>query len=62
MITSQLTKIMEKVMLNKLEELGSKLLYSGSYQAGFKKHTSTQKNVTILLNQILKSRSKRKDK
>ena len=40
MIMSHMTKIIEKAILFKLEEIGSKLLYSGSYQAGFKKETS----------------------
>ena len=36
-VLSQLTKILEKAIRNKIEESGSKFLESGSYQTGFKR-------------------------
>lgn len=59
-ITSYLTKIMEKAIMLKLEQIGSSLLSSGSYQSGFKKESSTAKNTTTLLNQIMKSKRVKK--
>lgn len=59
MVLSHLTKIIEKCIKNKLEEMGSKMLETGSYQSGFKQGMSTQKNLATLLNMTTLSRRKR---
>jgi hypothetical protein len=41
MILSHLTKIIEKVIKNKLEKIQSKFLITDDYQSGFKAEVST---------------------
>lgn len=58
-VLSQLSKVLEKAIKNKLEERESGLFNSGNYQTGFKKGVSTSTNLAQVLNDILRTRSKR---
>jgi hypothetical protein len=60
MVLSHITKILEKVIKNKIEDTNSKLLQTGDYQSGFKTNISTHKNLSIICNRILNARQKRK--
>ena len=55
-------KVLEKARKNKLEATQSTLLYSGSYKSVFKKGKSTTTNLATVLNEILRTRMKRKDR
>ena len=61
MILSHITKILEKSIKNKLEQNESNFLRTEEYQSGFKAKTSTHKNLIIIINQILRNKTKRKD-
>ncbi len=54
-----MTKIVEKMLVNKIESLNSKLLDTGSYQTGFKKGSMTYINLTKVLESINDARKKR---
>ncbi len=52
MVLSHITKVVEKAILNKLNELGSKIFNVGGYQTGFKEGKSTSLNLTRVLRSI----------
>ena len=58
-VLSQLMKILEKAIKNKLESSGSKMFQSGNYQTGFKKGQSTSTNVSKFLNILQRGRRER---
>ena len=62
MILSHITKILENTIKNKLEQNLSNLIHTGEYYSGFKAKISTKKNLSIIINQILKNKTKRKDR
>ena len=48
-VTSHITKVIEKAIVIRLEKMNSKLLSTGSYQSEFKKGSMTQINLTKCL-------------
>lgn len=52
-VTSHISKILEKTILRKIEQTGSELLDVPDYQTGFKKGVSTQKNLANVLHNVL---------
>ena len=54
--------LFEIAVKNKLDSLDSKFLDTGSYQSGFKKGMSMQKNLAIVVNQICKNRRKNSER
>lgn len=61
-VMPHITRILEKAMSAKLQESKSELLQTGDYQTGFKEGMSTQKNLSIVMHNILetsRARSKR---
>ncbi|KEJ82444.1 hypothetical protein OXYTRIMIC_662 [Oxytricha trifallax] len=61
-INSHLSKIIEKVIINKLQERKSELLETGNYQNGFKENKSTHLNLIRLFDHIKDSRRKSKSR
>lgn len=61
-IASHMTKVIEKAIKNKLTKLDSELLKTKEYQTGFQVGVSTQKNLAILLNVVMKTRRKSKER
>lgn len=55
MVCSHLLKILERVILNKIYQLGGGLLKSGSYKTktGFKTGSSTHKNLRLVIQNVL---------
>ncbi len=61
-VLPQIMNVLEKAIKNKLEAFGSKLLSVGQYQTGFKKGLSTRNNLTDVLNEIMRTRTKRRQR
>ena len=59
---SHITKIIEKAILVKLEQIGSDLFSTARYQTGFKKGSLTAFNLTKLLECIGSTRRKSKSR
>ena len=53
LIESHLTKIIERIILNKLKDMNSDLFKVGCYQKGFKAGESTYSNIVKMLETIL---------
>ena len=53
---------MEKAIKSRFEEVNSRLLCTDEYQSGFKSNISTHKNLSILINHILSTKKKEKQK
>lgn len=58
-VKSHLTKLCENVVLGKLKELSSELLYVEGCKAGFKKDSKTHVNTTHLRRPILDTKRRR---
>ena len=52
-VRSHLSKIVERAILNKINEMGGHLLKTETYQSGFKMGKSTAKNLTIIIERIM---------
>lgn len=61
-VLSHVTKVLEKAIKAKLDSLKSNLLTTGGYQSGFKKGHSTANNLSAVLNEILRTRTKRSER
>ncbi len=55
-VLSHLSKITEKMIVNKLNSIESKLLDTGDYQTGFKKKSMTHFNLTKVFKSIDETR------